>query len=259
MTEYGMHALLPAGGGALRVGALVRQMLDARGACSSRPNAHGFRVNEVAIGTALAAEIARVGAALEAAGYFGPFGVDAFTYRDARGDIALQPRSEINARYSMARRLAFGEAGASSGDRGDLRTRPIVYNPWVMLIAEIFVLLQWKREGRPVAGYELKDTLASLGADPSSSSGSQLPHLPPIVRAIPPIDLGEGALAKRSRPWLDFLARCTSPRRGRKTAPLVPRPPPSSINLSTAPGSPGRPSQPSLSACRGPSSAFARG
>lgn len=110
VTEYGMHALLPAGGGALRVGALVRQTCDARGAWLATERVTEPEPNEVAIGAALAAEIARVGAALEAAGYFGPFGVDAFTYRDARGDIALQPRSEINARYSMGFGVGFGRA-----------------------------------------------------------------------------------------------------------------------------------------------------
>jgi hypothetical protein len=43
-----------------------------------------------------------VAAALNAARYFGPFGVDAYTYRERPdGAIALQPRSEINARYTM--------------------------------------------------------------------------------------------------------------------------------------------------------------
>ena len=49
----------------------------------------------------LVPEAERVAAALSAAGYFGPFGVDAYTYRERGGAIALQPRSEINARYTM--------------------------------------------------------------------------------------------------------------------------------------------------------------
>jgi len=60
----------------------------------------------VAAGTGIAPFVAmldearRVGAALFRAGYFGPFGVDGFTYR--QGETALlQRRSEINARYSM--------------------------------------------------------------------------------------------------------------------------------------------------------------
>ena len=50
---------------------------------------------------ALRREVERVGAALHEAGYFGPFGVDAFTWRDRAGALRLQPRSEVNARWSM--------------------------------------------------------------------------------------------------------------------------------------------------------------
>jgi hypothetical protein len=46
-------------------------------------------------------EAERVGRALAEAGYFGPFGVDGFVYLDARGERRFQPRSEINARYTM--------------------------------------------------------------------------------------------------------------------------------------------------------------
>ena len=50
-----------------------------------------------------------------AAGYFGPFGVDAYTYRDrlarATCDL-LQPRSEVNARYSMGFALTRAELEA---------------------------------------------------------------------------------------------------------------------------------------------------
>jgi hypothetical protein len=49
-----------------------------------------------------------VGRALFAAAYFGPFGVDGFVYRDHDGGLRLQPRSEINARYSMGFAIGFG-------------------------------------------------------------------------------------------------------------------------------------------------------
>lgn len=39
--------------------------------------------------------------ALIQAGYFGPFGLDAFRWRDASGGLHFQPRCELNARYSM--------------------------------------------------------------------------------------------------------------------------------------------------------------
>jgi hypothetical protein len=44
--------------------------------------------------------VAVAGAALARAGYFGPFGIDAFRHRSANGEV-LNPLSEINARYTM--------------------------------------------------------------------------------------------------------------------------------------------------------------
>ena len=43
----------------------------------------------------------RLAAALRAADYFGPFGIDAFRYRSAQGDVLFNPRCEINARFTM--------------------------------------------------------------------------------------------------------------------------------------------------------------
>jgi len=50
----------------------------------------------------------RVAEALATAGYVGPFGVDGYRYRCERG-IALNPRGEINARYTMG--WAIGMCG----------------------------------------------------------------------------------------------------------------------------------------------------
>ena len=58
---------------------------------------------------ALVAAVEQTAGALAAAGYFGPFGVDAFRYRDARGELAFDPRCEINARYSMGWAVGMGE------------------------------------------------------------------------------------------------------------------------------------------------------
>ena len=49
----------------------------------------------------LAEELQRTAAALTAAGYFGPFGIDGFRYRTPDGGAALNPRCEINARFTM--------------------------------------------------------------------------------------------------------------------------------------------------------------
>jgi hypothetical protein len=101
--EFAIHGLLsPAG--ALRLGPVVKQRCDARGAWLSSE-----RIAVAHAPTELHREAERVAAALCAARYFGPFGVDAYTYRVRAGSdretIALQPRSEINARFTMG----FGE------------------------------------------------------------------------------------------------------------------------------------------------------
>ena len=51
----------------------------------------------------------RVASALRQAGYFGPFGIDGYTYRGPGGAVCLQPRSEINARYSMGFAVGMGQ------------------------------------------------------------------------------------------------------------------------------------------------------
>ncbi len=77
----------------------------------------GVRIADRETMAALGASFARAvqgsaesaGHALHAAGYRGPFGIDAFTYHDAAGNLRLQARSEINARLSfglVARALA---------------------------------------------------------------------------------------------------------------------------------------------------------
>jgi hypothetical protein len=49
---------------------------------------------------------------LRALGYFGPFGIDAFRYRDAGGRRGFQPRSELNARLTMGWALGMGAAAS---------------------------------------------------------------------------------------------------------------------------------------------------
>ncbi len=57
----------------------------------------------------LLAEGERTADALVRAGYFGPFGIDGFRYRDRDGQARFNPRSEINARYSMGWAVGMGE------------------------------------------------------------------------------------------------------------------------------------------------------
>jgi hypothetical protein len=105
--ELGLHGWLSSDGH-LSVGRLVEQRCDAMGAWVSTELARDVPDSTR---SAIAAELSRVAAALHAAGYFGPFGVDAYLYRvspDPDAPLALQPRSEINARLSMGFATGFG-------------------------------------------------------------------------------------------------------------------------------------------------------
>ena len=63
--------------------------------------------------------VERAGRALAAAGYFGPFGIDAFRHRaPGRAGDVLNPLSEINARYTMDWALAMGAGRAGAGPLG---------------------------------------------------------------------------------------------------------------------------------------------
>ena len=53
------------------------------------------------VATALRRAFERVGEELMAMGYFGPVGIDAFTWRDDHGTVRLRAVSEVNARYTQ--------------------------------------------------------------------------------------------------------------------------------------------------------------
>jgi hypothetical protein len=111
LSEFAIHGLLAAGG-ALTLGPVVKQLCDGRGAWVSSERIEAGQAPRDLV-ACLVAEAHRVATALSSSGYFGPFGVDAYTYRvgccegstegdaEHHGAIALQPRSEINARYTM--------------------------------------------------------------------------------------------------------------------------------------------------------------
>lgn len=103
-SEYGLHGLLARDGG-LTLGRIVRQICDARGQWSKTELAENVPTS---IASPFEQEVRRVARALTKVGYFGPFGVDGFAYRDTRGVLLFQPRSEINARYSMGFGIGFG-------------------------------------------------------------------------------------------------------------------------------------------------------
>jgi len=86
--------------GKLLLGEPLAQHTDAQGSwLSSSALAEGALTEPERLALEHAAREA--GSALAAAGYFGPFGSDAFRYLDVDGQPAFQPRSEINARFSM--------------------------------------------------------------------------------------------------------------------------------------------------------------
>jgi hypothetical protein len=107
VQELGLHGLL-APDGTLALGALVVQMCDTRGQWLRTARATEDDPAH-AQGHILRAEASRVARALAEAGYAGPFGIDAFVWRDRRGETRLQPLSEINARYSMGWPTGFDD------------------------------------------------------------------------------------------------------------------------------------------------------
>ena len=118
-NEYAIHGML-AEDGSFDLGTLVEQRCDARGAwiATARLSAEAAATEAAReLASTLGEEASRVAAALAKAGYFGPFGIDAYTYRDRDGAVHLQPRSEINARYTM---------GYQVGLRPSLREPPRV-------------------------------------------------------------------------------------------------------------------------------------
>ena len=102
--DFALHGFLDASG-RLTAGSLTRQRIDPRGAWQGTELAADAEVEPD-----LRAELERVAEALRGAGYFGPFGIDAFTWAPEDGTVRLHRRSEINARYSMGWAIGMGEA-----------------------------------------------------------------------------------------------------------------------------------------------------
>ncbi len=108
-SEYAIHALL-AEDGSYELGVPVRQRCDARGAWVLTEPLAAPTARESEVAGSLAAEASLVASALARARYFGPFGIDAYLYRGSGGNLELQVRSEINARYSMGFAIGFPRA-----------------------------------------------------------------------------------------------------------------------------------------------------
>jgi hypothetical protein len=104
--DFALHGHLTRDG-ALTLGSPTVATCDERGAwrSSERAPAGALAPDELRALTSATTEAAR---ALAEAGYFGPFGVDAFRYVDDAGALAWNPRCEINARYSMGWATGMG-------------------------------------------------------------------------------------------------------------------------------------------------------
>ncbi len=89
------------------LGAPTKQRCDEYGAWIESRRADAFLL-PAPERDALFAATEEAAAALSQAGYFGPFGVDAYRYRDRGGALRFNARGEINARYSMGWATGMG-------------------------------------------------------------------------------------------------------------------------------------------------------
>ena len=96
VAEYGLHGFLSPSG-ALTLGEPTRQTCDDWGAWRGTALATDLESNEL---QSLSASARVAAMALLDAAYFGPFGIDAYRWRDG-ATIHFNARSEINARYAM--------------------------------------------------------------------------------------------------------------------------------------------------------------
>lgn len=93
-TEYSLHAYIEEDG-STRFGALFQQRCTQQGSWLA-----SVEIDEPERERAMNTEARRAGSWLFENGYFGAFGIDAFTYR-VDGRLQFQPRSEVNARFTM--------------------------------------------------------------------------------------------------------------------------------------------------------------
>ena len=109
LGDFAIHGFVGRCGTML--GAPTMQECDALGAWRRSSRSHDLTEREA---QALIAEGDRVGLALRAEGYFGPFGVDGFRYL-WEGEPSLCVRCEVNARYSMGWAVGMGESRPDQG------------------------------------------------------------------------------------------------------------------------------------------------
>jgi hypothetical protein len=98
VVDFSRHGYLTRTG-ELLVGPVREQCVDAMG------RFEGTRVEPFQLtpheDRTLRDALEQTAGALRALGYFGPFGLDGFRYRKADGNLAMNPRCEVNARFTM--------------------------------------------------------------------------------------------------------------------------------------------------------------
>jgi hypothetical protein len=107
--ELSLHGCLERDGG-LRLGCPCAQRVDRwRAWLASEPlAAHDLTVTRR---SALESAAERAAEALFRAGYFGPFGIDAYIWRTPAGGRELNALSELNARFTMGYRIGMTAGG----------------------------------------------------------------------------------------------------------------------------------------------------
>lgn len=108
VADFALHGHV-ARSGEITLGAPTRQTCDAAFAWKGSARALPGDLFEDEL-DALVENAKLAGGALRRAGYFGPFGIDAFRWKDERGLRRWSPRCEINARYSMGWAVGMGDA-----------------------------------------------------------------------------------------------------------------------------------------------------
>lgn len=104
--DFAIHGFV-ARGGELQLGKPTLQVCTTNGVWRSSRPATGELVP--AEREALLESASVVATALHEAGYWGPFGVDAYRWRETSGVVRFNPRSEINARYTMGWHVGMGD------------------------------------------------------------------------------------------------------------------------------------------------------
>jgi phosphoribosylaminoimidazole carboxylase (NCAIR synthetase) len=105
--EFALHGSIDADG-QIRLGTPTVQECDPRGAWIGTREIKPPDLDRNEHDT-LYLEAERTARALVAGSYFGPFGIDAYRWRDDRGQLHFNPRSEINARYTMGWHVGMGQ------------------------------------------------------------------------------------------------------------------------------------------------------